>query len=509
MLLPTLILVPFFVGIISWQSDRINVCMPRWIALFGSSMVFVVGFFLWLWRMGYCNNLVLDNLLKLNKSSVWDLEYMCTWIPRFGINFHLALDGLSVLMLMLTGILGVMAVLSSWENSVTDHHKGLFYCNLLWILGSVIGVILAVDMFLFFFFWEIVLIPIYFLISIWGYEELNKKLRIIAATKFCLYAQLSGLCMLISIIILVYFNYRLYGIWSFDYENLLHVTLPKNIEYFLMLGFFCAFAIKMPIVPFHTWSLEAYAYSPITGSVDLIGFLVKISIYGFFRFVLPLCPNASKEFVPIAMFLGILNIFYGAWMAFAQTDFKRLIAYSNISHMGFALIAIYSNDQLSYQGVLVQMISCSLTLSGMCILCGQLYKRLYTRNITVMGGLWGRMNLMPAFFLCFIVSMLSIPGTGNFIGEVTILLGSFHTVPIITIIASFGILFASIYSLVLMQRIYYGKSQISCEILLDMTFLEKFIIIVLLLCVLIVGCFPQFIFDTSRETIRNIYCRLQ
>lgn len=508
MLLLILILIPFVSSVLCWQSERISKHIPQWIALISVSIMFFIILFLCLCRANY-GKYIMFNIFSKNLSSTWQMEYILDWIPRFGINVHLALDGLSLLMLVLSGILGLISILSAWDE--INHHQGLFYFNLLWLLGGVIGFFLTIDMFLLFFFWEIMLIPMFFLISVWGHEESSKIIRINVAIKYLVYSQISGFCILLSIIILVYFNYVITGIWSFDYEDLLHVKLPQNIEYLLMLGFFLSFAIKMPIVPFHSWLPDVHNSTPTMGSVDLIGILLKTAVYGFFRFTLSLFPCASQSFSTIAMFLGLISIFYGAWMAFMQFDIKRLMAYTNISHMGLVLIAIYSGSCISYQGAVVQIISYSLSTSGVFILCGQIYKRLRTRNLNLLGGdLWYRIHLIPGLFLCFIVAMLGMPGTGNFIGEAIILFGNFTNAPITTIIASFGILFTSIYSLMLIQRIYYGKSLLLFnDSLNNISFRERFIVIILLLCIFIIGIFPQFILNTSYDTTKNIHIRLQ
>lgn len=505
MLLPILVLIPFVFGLLSWQSERIKEWMPRWIALCGTSIICVIVIFLYQTR--HYKSMLNNDSLLIYESPRWQLEYICDWIPRFGINFHLALDGLSLLMLMLSSILGIIAILSSWDE--VCRYQGLFYLNLLWILGGVIGVFLAIDMFLFFFFWEVVLIPMYFLILLWGCKESTSKDRINVAAKFFIYTQFSGLIMLFSIITFVLYNYILNGVWSFNYNDLLRVELSQNAEYFLMLGFLLAFAIKIPIVPFHSWLPEVHSYTSASGSVDLIGFLLKTAVYGFFRFVLPLFPHASQDFALFIMLLGVLNIFYGAWMAFVQIDIKRLIAYINISHMGFVLIAIYSNNQVSYQGAIIQIVSYSLSAAGMFVLFGQLYERLHTRNITEMNGLRNRINLVSVFILCFISAMLGIPGTGNFVGEAMILLGTFQIAPIIAIVAAFGILFISICLLVLIQRIYYGSALIQLKPLKNITYRERLISVSLLLCIFVIGFYPQFILNTSYETMYYIHSRLK
>lgn len=495
-----LVFIPFISGLLCWQFGRTkNAWIPQWIALFGMSIILIITIFLW----------KVESFILLDKSSVmcsfpqWQLECVYSWIPRFGISFHLALDGLSLLMVMLSAFLGFIAVLSSWYK--IKNYQGYFYLNLLWIIGGSIGVFLSVDMFLFFFFWEITLVPMYFLISLWGHQEFNQKSCIYVATKFLIYTQCSGLLMLMSIIALVFINYKIHGIWSFNYLDFLNIKLPKNIEYLLMLGFFCAFAVKMPIVPFHSWISDVHSKTPIFGSVDLVGVLLKTAVYGFFRFSLPLFPSASQSFSPIAIFLGILSIFYGAWMACAQTDIKRLMAYASISHMGFILFAIYSFNQLSYQGAVVHMIANSISMSGMFILCGQLYARFHTRDMSLMGGFWGSINLIPAFFLCFSAAMFGLPGTGNFIGEIIVLFGSFQIIPITTVVVAFGMIFSSIYSLYMMQRVCYGPALNTNTLFKqDMSLREKCIILLLLSCTFYLGIFPQCVLNTSYMTMQNV-----
>lgn len=312
--------------------------MPRWIALITMGLTLALGLQLWL-QGGY-------SLTQSAGLPQWQSEFILPWIPRFGITIHLAIDGLSLLMVVLTGLLGVLAVLCSGEKS---KNTGLLPPEPDVDLGGVIGVFTAIDMFLFFFFWEMMLVPMYFLIALWGHKASDGKTRITAATKFFIYTQASGLVMLIAILALVFVHYNATGVWTFNYEDLLKTPMSHGVEYLLMLGFFIAFAVKMPVVPLHGWLPDAHSQAPTAGSVDLAGILLKTAAYGLLRFSLPLFPNASAEFAPIAMWLGVIGIFYGAWMAFTQYDIKRLIAYTSVSHMGFVLIAIYTGSQLAYQ----------------------------------------------------------------------------------------------------------------------------------------------------------------
>ncbi|WP_380179426.1 NADH-quinone oxidoreductase subunit M [Kalamiella sp. sgz302252] len=493
MLLPWLILIPFIGGLLCWQFERFGSKVPRWIALISMGLTLALSLQLWL-QGGY-------SLTQATGLPQWQSEFLVSWIPRFGINVHLALDGLSLLMVVLTGLLGVMAILCSWNE--IEKWQGFFHLNLLWILGGVIGVFLAIDLFLFFFFWEMMLVPMYFLIALWGHKASDGKTRITAATKFFIYTQASGLVMLISILALVFVNYNATGIWTFNYADLLKTPMSNTVEYLLMLGFFIAFAVKMPVVPLHGWLPDAHSQAPTAGSVDLAGILLKTAAYGLLRFALPLFPNASAEFAPIAMWLGIIGIFYGAWMAFSQYDIKRLIAYTSISHMGFVLIAIYTGSQLAFQGAVVQMIAHGLSAAALFILCGQLYERLHTRDMRQMGGLWSRIKWLPGLSLFFAVANLGMPGTGNFVGEFMILTGSFQSVPVIIVIATFGLVFASVYSLIMMQRAYYGAPKSETP-LRGMSPREFLMIMVLVVLLLLLGVYPQPILDTSHAAMSNI-----
>ncbi|OFC63648.1 NADH-quinone oxidoreductase subunit M [Candidatus Erwinia dacicola] len=493
MLLPWLILIPFVGGLLCWQLERLGPKLPRWIALIAMGLTLVLSLQLWL-QGGY-------SLTQAAGIPQWQSQFSVPWIPRFGIEFHLALDGLSLLMVMLTGLLGLMAILCSWNE--IEKWQGFFHLNLLWILGGVIGVFLAMDMFLFFFFWEMMLVPMYLLIALWGHKASDGKTRISAATKFFIYTQVSGLVMLIAILALVFIRYNATGIWTFNYELLLKTPMSHGVEYLLMLGFFIAFAVKMPVIPLHGWLPDAHSQAPTAGSVDLAGILLKTAAYGLLRFALPLFPNASAEFAPITMWLGIIGIFYGAWMAFSQYDIKRLIAYTSISHMGFVLIAIYTGSQLAFQGAVVQMIAHGLSASALFILCGQLYERLHTRDMRQMGGQWARIKWLPGLSLFFAVANLGMPGTGNFVGEFMILTGSFQTVPVIIVIATFGLVFASVYSLTMMQRAYYGTPK-SDTPLRGMSAREFLMIMVLVVLLVLLGVYPQPILDTSHAAMSNI-----
>lgn len=488
-----LILIPFAGGFLCWLTERDQSRVPRWIAL--ASMTLVLGLALQLWFSGDYS------LPQTAGTPQWQLEFQMPWIPQLGISFHLALDGLSLLMVILTGLLGVLAILCSWRE--IQRHLGFFHLNLLWILGGVIGVFLAVDLFLFFFFWEMMLVPMYFLIALWGHKASDGKTRITAATKFFIYTQASGLLMLVAILALVFVHYSATGMLTFNYADLLNTPMSKSVEFVLMLGFFIAFAVKMPVVPLHGWLPDAHSQAPTAGSVDLAGILLKTAAYGLLRFGIPLFPEASIEFAPVAMALGIVGIFYGALLAFAQTDIKRLVAYTSISHMGFVLIAIYSGSQQALQGAVVQMIAHGLSAAGMFILCGQLYERLHTRDMRQMGGLWGRIKFLPAISLFFAAASLGLPGTGNFVGEFLILLGTFQLLPKVAVVATFGLVLASVYSLIMVQRAFFGPAK-EASILPAMSSRELFIVLLLAVLLVLLGVYPQPILDTTNTVMLSV-----
>ncbi|WP_227370478.1 NADH-quinone oxidoreductase subunit M [Halomonas sp. M20] len=495
MMLVWLILIPFIGGLLCWQAERIGDTPPRWIAL--GTMGLELLLTLWLWWSG---DFQLPEIAGA-QASQWALEFRAPWIPRFGIEIHLALDGLSLILIALTGFLGVLAVVCSWKEIIG--RVGFFHLNLLWILGGVVGVFLAIDLFLFFFFWELMLVPMYFLIALWGHSGTQGKTRIGAATKFFIYTQASGLLMLVAILGLAFAHHAATGVYSFSYDELRNAPVSDELAMWLMLGFFIAFAVKLPVVPLHGWLPDAHAQAPTAGSVDLAGILLKTAAYGMLRFTLPLFPEASQAFAPVAMALGVVGIFYGALLACGQQDIKRLIAYTSISHMGFVLIGIYAGTQLALQGVVVLMVAHAFSAAGLFIMSGQIYERIHTRDMTQMGGLWGRLGSLPGFSLCFVAASLGMPGTANFIGEFMVLFGTFPVAPWVVAIASVGLVLAAIYSLFLMQRVHYGPAK-SDEPLEGLDHREYVMLLGILALVLFFGLYPQPLLETSGAAMHEI-----
>ncbi|MGM8851899.1 NADH-quinone oxidoreductase subunit M [Salinicola halophyticus] len=498
MTLVWLILIPFIGGLLCWQAERFGDQAPRWIAL--GTMLLELLLVLGLW-IGSDFSLPAEGA-----TAAWTLEWQADWIPRFGIQVHLAIDGLSLLMIALTGLLGAMAVICSWKEIVL--RVGFFHLNLLWILGGVVGVFLAIDMFLFFLFWEMMLVPMYFLIALWGHSGSKGSSRIGAATKFFIYTQASGLLMLIAILGLVFAHHAATGNYTFAYADLLNTPLSETTAWWLMLGFFVAFAVKLPVVPLHGWLPDAHAQAPTAGSVDLAGILLKTAAYGMLRFALPLFPEASHAFAPIAMTLGLIGIFYGAILACGQRDLKRLIAYTSISHMGFVLIGIYAGTELALQGVVALMVAHAFSAAGLFILSGQLYERLHTRDMRLMGGLWGRIRGLPGFALVFVAASLGLPGTANFVGEFMVMFGAFGVAPWIVVIASAGLILAAVYSLFIMQRVYYGPPAEETP-LADLDRRETILLFGIVALVVFFGIYPQPLLDTSAGAMQIVQQSVQ
>ena len=420
-----------------------------------------------------------------------------TWIPRFGINLTLSLDGLSYAMVALTLFLGVVAVVSSW--SEIEQSPGFFQFNLLWTLAGVVGVFTALDLFLFFVFWEVMLVPMYFLIAIWGHEA-----RAYAAMKFFLFTQISGLLLLAAIVALVVAHYWGTGVITFSYAALLEADISPDVARYLMLGFFAAFVVKLPGVPFHTWLPDAHTQAPTAGSVILAGILLKTGAYGLLRFVLPLFPDAALDFRWPAMALGAVSVLYGGYLAYSQSDFKRLVAYSSISHMGFVLLGAFAWNALAVQGALVQMVAHGFSTAALFMMAGALQQRLHTRELGRMGGLWRRAPRMGALTLFFVVASVGMPGLGNFVGEFMVLLGAFQVDAPLSVAAALGIIVAAVYGLHLMQRSFQGPLNPQVDKVADFGPRELSVMILMMLALVWLGIYPHTLLDVTAPAVAGL-----
>ena len=482
MILIYLISILFVGGLVAWLSERVDPNYPRIVALVTVLIDLVV----------------MISLLGVDPGSGgWVAFVNSDWIPRFGISFYFAADGLSLLLILLTGFLGVIAVGSAWDDI---HEKtGFFYFNLLWTLAGVIGVFTALDLFLFFFFWEVMLIPMYFIIAIWGHENKNY-----AAMKFFIFTQVTGMLMLVSIIMLGYLHFLQMGMLSFNYHDLMKVEASGTIEYLMMLGFFVAFTTKLPSVPFHSWLPDAHSQAPTAGSVILAGILLKTGAYGLIRFAVPLFPESSLDFSPIAMGLAAFSILYCAKVAFAQTDIKRLIAYTSVSHMGFVTLGVYAWNELALQGAVMTMLAHGLSAAALFMLAGGLQHRIHTRNMQHMGGFWEKVPKMAVVAIFFSVAALGMPGLGNFIGEFLALLGAFQSNILFTVIAAFGLILASVYSLWVIQQVFQGEyktDKFEDSHLLDLNRREMIYFGAMMIGLIWMGMYPQSFLNLSEPVL--------
>jgi NADH-quinone oxidoreductase subunit M len=356
---------------------------------------------------------------------------------------------MSLLLLVLTFFLGCIAVLCSWSQQRAG--QGFFHLNLAWIVAGLAGVFVAVDLFVFYFAWELMLIPMFFLIAIWGHER-----RVYASIKFFVFTQLSGLLMLVAILALVFLHYRATGVYTFDSVRLAETGLRPDHERWIALGFVAAFAVKLPVVPFHTWLADAHTEAPTAGSVLLAGLLLKTGAYGLLRFVLPMFPAASRELAEPMMVLGVIGILYGALLASAQTDLKRLVAYTSVSHLGFVLVGIFSGNRLGLQGAWVMMLAHGLSTGALFMLVGALQQRMHTRDLDRMGGLWATTPRLGGAMLLFVMASMGLPGLGDFIGEYLTLQGAWSANRAVAIAAAAGVVASTTYGLRMLQGVLQG-----------------------------------------------------
>jgi NADH-quinone oxidoreductase subunit M len=475
-------------GLFALTIGQWNKKICHWIALFTISADFLIVVLFWI------NNY---RAIRVLSSSDWIVHFQRDWIPSFGISFYFAMDGLSLLLLVLTFFLGILAVLCS-RNEIKDR-EGFYYFNLLYILAGITGVFLALDLFLFYFFWELMLIPMYFLIGIWGSEN-----RVYAAIKFFIFTQASGLLMLLAILGLYFIHGQDTGLYTFNYLELLGTDMPTGFGLLLMLGFMIAFAVKLPVVPFHTWLPDAHGEAPTAGSLILAGLLLKTGAYGMMRFALPLFPEVSSLISPWCMLIGVIGIIYGAILSFSQTDLKRLVAYTSVSHMGFVILGVFSFNELALQGVVMQLLTHGISTGALFLLAGMLKERVHSRNLNDMGGLWSDLPEMGGIGIVFAMASLGLPGLGNFIAEFLILLGSYKVNIWLTVIAASGLIFSAIYSLRIVQKVFFGPTSNSLLKNNDLSIREVVIMASLCLSIIWLGIYPQAIIDTVKPTVDNV-----
>jgi NADH-quinone oxidoreductase subunit M len=371
------------------------------------------------------------------------------WIPAFGIDYFVGIDGISLFLVVLTAFLTPLALLSSWE-SVHERVKQ-FSMVLLALESAMLGVFIALDLFLFYIFWDAMLIPMYFLIGIWGYDR-----RVYAAIKFILYTMAGSVLMLLAILALAYHHNDVAGAPSFDLLKLYQLQIPGPLQVWGFLALAIAFAIKVPLFPFHTWLPDAHVEAPTAGSVILAGVLLKMGTYGFVRFAFPLFPDAALYFAPYLGGLAVVGIIYGALVAMVQPDLKKLIAYSSVSHLGFVGLGIAAMNIQGVQGAVYQMLNHGVSTGALFLIVGMLSDRRHTRLIAEFGGLKRVLPKLSAAFLVITLASIGLPGLNGFVGELLILVGAFRWNPRLASVAAAGVVLSAVYMLWMFQRVNYG-----------------------------------------------------
>ena len=367
------------------------------------------------------------------------------WIPQWGIKYCLGVDGISVLFILLSSLLTILCITVSWNEIIKKIKE--FYGAVLLTHAAMIGVFMSLDIFLFYIFWEAMLIPMYLIVGVWGGPN-----RIYAAIKFFLYTFLGSLLMLVGIIVLYLYT------GTSDILTLMKTPYPYRMQFWLFLAFFAAFAVKVPMWPVHTWLPDAHTEAPTAGSVILAGILIKMGAYGFLRFNLPMFPEASIAMKPFMMILSVIAIIYGALICLVQKDLKRLIAYSSVSHMGFVTLGIFALNQQGIQGGILQMVNHGIVTGALFLCIGMIYQRTHTRLIKNYGGVATVMPAYSAFFMTFTLASIGLPGTNGFIGEFLILLGAFKAWKLMCVLAAIALIIGAVYMLWLYQRVFFEKT---------------------------------------------------
>jgi NADH-quinone oxidoreductase subunit M len=437
-------------------------------------------------------------------SADFQFEEVRRWMPTLGVTFHLGIDGISLLLVLLTTFLTPIALASAWH-AIEDRTKE-FVVTMLLLETGMLGVFVSLDLFLFFVFWEAMLIPMYLIIGVWGGGN-----RIYAAVKFVLYTMVGSALMLVSILALYYQHGVATGTYSFDVPTLARWVLPPGLGQNLMfLAFALAFAIKVPLFPFHTWLPDAHVEAPTAGSVILAGVLLKMGTYGFLRFCLPLFPDASLAFAPLVFALAVIGIVYGAWVSTVQPDLKKLVAYSSVSHLGFVMLGLFTLNQQGLVGGVIQMINHGLSTGALFLMVGMIYERRHTRLIAEFGGLWKVVPAFSALFLVVVLSSLGLPGLNGFVGEFLVLLGAFQVNGWLAGVATTGIIFAAVYLLWMYQRVIFGEvTNEENRRLVDLTPRELALLVPVLAFIVWIGVYPTAFTGKTEATIAALLAQVE
>jgi NADH-quinone oxidoreductase subunit M len=420
------------------------------------------------------------------------------WVTSLGISFHMGIDGISLLLIVLTTVLTVICVLASW-NSIQTGVKG-FFISLLLLETGMIGVFCALDLFLFYVFWEVMLIPMYFIIGVWGGPR-----KIYAAIKFVLFTMFGSVLMLIALLYLYFSYFDFAGEYTFNLLQMMQMPVTHAAQLWCFAAFALAFAIKVPLWPFHTWLPDAHVQAPTVGSVILAGVLLKMGTYGFIRICLPLFPDAVITFLPYIAVLSIIAIIYGALVSMVQKDVKSLVAFSSVSHMGFVMLGMFALNLNGMEGSVIQMVNHGISTGALFLLVGMIYERRHTRLIADFGGLAKVMPTFSAFFMIVMLSSIGLPFTNGFVGEFLILLGTFKANIVYGIVAASGVVLGACYMLWMYQRVVFGKvTHPENESLKDITPREKLVLVPLVLLIFWIGIYPKPFFDKIEPSVKQV-----
>jgi len=482
-ILSALIFTPllFSILLLFVRSDRDTAI--KYIALIASIVVFVIS---------------LPLYFAFEMSAEMQFTEFASWIPAFGIDYRLGIDGISLFMVLLTTFLTPIIILASWKG-ITKNVKG-FMISMLILESGIIGVFVSLDLFLFYVFWEVMLIPMYFIIGIWGGEN-----RIYAAIKFFIYTIVGSLFMLVAILVLYFYHGGLTGNYTFNLLEIQKIAIPLGYQTWLFLAFGLSFAIKVPIFPFHTWLPDAHVEAPTGGSVILAGVLLKMGAYGFLRFCLPLFPHAVEKFTPLIFVLAVISIIYGALVAMVQPDLKKLVAYSSVSHLGFVMLGIFALNNQGVQGGLIQMVNHGLSTGGLFLIVGMIYERRHTRMISDFGGLAKNMPILTTFFMIMTLSSIGLPGLNGFIGEYLILLGTFLNNKIYAVLGATGVILAAVYMLLMFQRVMFGKlDKEENKKLKDLSGREIALLVPIVAFIIFIGVYPNAFLKKMEPSVNHL-----